>query len=99
VVGTFTGTILMKGVRCSGFNSIAHLFEQVNNFCTMTKFATEIKAHVFVRNIHGKAMLGKPMVEEIDGRGFAQQLPDALTTQKSQLKKVRKHSPYSVPLK
>jgi hypothetical protein len=70
VVGTFTGTILMKGVRCSGFDSIAHLFEQVNNFRTMTKFATEIKAHVFVRNIHGKAMLGKPMVAEIDGRGF-----------------------------
>jgi hypothetical protein len=69
-VGTFTGTVLMRGVGCSGFDSIARLFEQVNNVRTTTKLATKIEAHVFVRNIRGKAVLGKPMVEEIDGRGF-----------------------------
>jgi hypothetical protein len=69
-VGTFTGTILMRGVGCSGFDSIARLFEQVNNIRTTTKLVTKIEAHVFVRNIRRKAVLGKPMVEEIDGRGF-----------------------------
>ena len=70
MVGTFTWTIMMRRIGCSRFDSIARLFKQINDFGTKTKFTTEIKSHIFVRNILGKAMLYKPTVKEIDGQSF-----------------------------
>lgn len=77
-MGTLTRTVLMGGVRGSGFDCVSSLFKQVNDFLTATKFTAEIKTHVLVGDIDGKAMLGKPTIEEIDGRGLG---PETFTVQ------------------
>jgi hypothetical protein len=77
-MGTLTRTVLMGGVRGSGFDCIAGLFKQVNDFLTATKFTAEIKTHELVGDIYGKAILSEPMIEEIDGRGLG---PETFTVQ------------------
>jgi hypothetical protein len=69
-VGTFTGTILVRGVRSSGFDVITSVGEELDDSVTATKFAAKIEAHVTVGNGHGETMKCEPRIQKINGWSF-----------------------------
>jgi hypothetical protein len=69
-VGTFTGTIFVRGVGSSGFDVITSIGEELDDIVTATKFAAKIEAHVTVGNGRGKTMKCEPRIQKIDGWCF-----------------------------
>jgi hypothetical protein len=65
MVGTFTGTILVRGVGFSGFDMITSVGEELDDIVTATKFAAKIEAHVTVGNGCGETMKCEPRIQKI----------------------------------
>jgi hypothetical protein len=69
-VGAFTGAILVRGVRSSGFDVITSVGEELDDIVTATKFAAKIEAHVTVGNGRGETMKCEPRIQKINGWCF-----------------------------
>jgi hypothetical protein len=66
----FTRAVLMRGIGGGGFESITSGFKECHDLRATAKLTTEIKTHIFTRDINREAVKGKPTIQEVERRGL-----------------------------
>ena len=69
LMGTFTRSILVGGVRASELGLIAKVGESIKDFAAAPKFSTTIHPNIFF--VTSGCIVGEPLIQPIHRRGFS----------------------------